>query len=89
MALMTSQFGRARYANTITGRTGQSGGSLGGNKKSGTITGITWTRGNMGNFLRRAPTGCCNQSIAFALYNTTKFPTQVTGYRATHSGLLG
>jgi hypothetical protein len=87
---MTSQFGRARYANTITGRTGQSGGSVGGDKKPGFVNyGVTWSRGNMGNFLQRAPHGCCNQSVAFALYNTTKHPTQVTGYRATHSGLLG
>lgn len=89
MALMTSQFGRARYANTITGRTGQSGGSVGGEKKAGIVNGVWWNRGNMGNFMDRAPRGCCNQSIQFALFTTTRFPTQVTGYRAVRSAMLG
>ena len=90
MALMTSQFGRARNSNKITGRTVQSGGSVGGDKKAGILNyGVSWSRGNMGNFLSRAPHGCCNQSIRFALYHTTKYPTQVSGYRATHSALLG
>lgn len=90
MTLMVSQFGRARYASTITGRTGQSGGSVGGVKKAGTVGyGPSWTMRNMGNYLNRAPHGCCNNSVQFALFNTTRFPTQVTGYRAVHSGMLG
>ena len=92
MALMTSQFGRARYANTIVNRTAQSGGSVGGNKKAGIVTyGATWTRGNMGNYLRRAPQGCCNQSIVFALANSTKHPLQYRrgSYAVTHSGTMG
>jgi len=92
MVLMTSQFGRARYANTIVNRTIQSGGSVGGNKKPGTVTyGPTWSRGNQGNYLRRAPQGCCNTGVVFALTTTTKHPLQYRrgSYAVTHSGMLG
>jgi hypothetical protein len=84
--------GRAGALDSTTNKTGLYGGSLGGNKKAGTVQyGATWSRGNMGNFLRRAPQGCCNQSVLFALYNTTRNPVQQNrnGYSITHSGMLG
>ena len=94
MVGMVSQFGAGRYANTISSRTIQSGGSVGGNKKPGTVTyGATWSRGNMGNFLSRADRGCCPQkkTIAYALANTTRNPVQQNrnGYSVSHSGSLG
>ena len=87
---MQTQFGRGRYVNLIDGRTIQSGGSVGGNKKPGIVAyGATWSRGNMGNFLNRAPQRL--PSLAFSLANTTKYPTQLRrgSYAVTHSGMLG
>jgi hypothetical protein len=45
----------------------------------------------MGNFLRRAPQGCCNRNIFFNLRNTTRNPVQYNrnGYSVMHSGSLG
>ena len=86
MALMVSSNGRARHLNSTTGRGAQSGGSLGGDKKPGTVHyGPSWRIGNMGNYLSRAPTGCCNNTIIFYLKNSNMRPTQRTGYRAVHS----
>ena len=85
---MVSQF--ARYSNTISRRTIQSDGSVGGNKKPGTVAyGPSWQRRNMGNFLKRAPQRL--PSLAFSLANTTKYPTQLRrgSYAVTHSGMLG
>jgi len=85
MALMTSQFGRARYANIITNRTGQSGGSVGGVKKAGIITfGPTWKRGNMGNYLVRAPQ--TTPTLAQIITLTTLHPVQRrrNGYAVSH-----
>ena len=87
---MQTQFGRGRYVDTIAGRTIQSGGSVGGNKKPGIVTfGATWQRGNMGNFLRRASHRV--PTLAFSILNTTRHPTQFArnGYYASHSGQLG
>jgi hypothetical protein len=68
------------YTNTIASRTEQSGGSLGGNKKAGIVVfGTTWQRGNMGNYLKRAPQRI--PSVAFALRNTTRRPVQGTRYQ--------
>lgn len=92
MVGMVSQFGRGRYVDVTVNRTIQSGGSVGGVKKSGTVQyGPSWPRGNMGNFLRRAPQGCCNQNIFFNLRNTTRNPVQYNrnGYSVMHSGSLG
>ena len=89
---MITQFGRGRYVDVISNRTIQSGGSVGGSKKPGTVTyGPSWPRGNMGNFLIRAPQGCCSNSIVFAMSNTTKHPVQYrrNGYAVSHSGSLG
>ena len=77
MALIVGHNGPSSYAGTIANRTGQSGGSVGGVKKAGTVQyGPTWTRGNMGNYLRRAPQGCCNNSVVFAITQTTRHPVQ-------------
>ncbi len=87
---MQTQFGRGRYVDSIAGRTIQSGGSVGGIKKPGIVTyGATWSRGNMGNFLVRAPQRL--PSLAFSLANTTRYPNQLRrgSYAVTHSGMLG
>uniref|UniRef100_A0A6C0LCV8 Uncharacterized protein n=1 Tax=viral metagenome TaxID=1070528 RepID=A0A6C0LCV8_9ZZZZ len=75
----------ARNAESVANRTCAYGGSCGGNKKPGIITyGGTWPRGNMGNFLVRAPQGCCrnNNSILFGQVFTTRNPVQYTRARA-------
>jgi hypothetical protein len=90
MVGMQTQFGRGRYVDSIAGRTIQSGGSVGGIKKPGIVTyGATWSRGNMGNFLVRAPQRL--PSLAFSLANTTRYPNQLRrgSYAVTHSGMLG
>ena len=87
---MQTQFGRGRYVNLIDGRTIQSGGSVGGSKKPGTVSyGPSWQRRNMGNFLKRAPQRL--PSLAFSLANTTRYPNQLRrgSYAVTHSGMLG
>ena len=82
MALIVGHNGPSAYANTIANRTGQSGGSVGGVKKAGIVTfGTTWQRGNMGNYLRRAPQK--TQSLAFMLLNTTRAPVQGTRYQVS------
>ena len=81
---------RTTNIDSITNRTCAAGGSCGGNKKAGLVTyGATWSRGNMGNFLNRAPQRI--PSLAFMLANTTRNPWQYRrgSYAATHSGMLG
>ena len=87
---MQTQFGKGRYVDSIAGRTIQSGGSVGGDKKPGIVTfGPTWSRGNQGNYLIRAPQSI--PSLLFSLRNTTRYPTQLRrgSYAVTHSGMLG
>jgi len=70
------------YTNIISSRTGQSGGSVGGVKKAGIVTfGTTWQRGNMGNYLRRAPQRI--PSLAFMILKTTRAPVQGTPYQVS------
>ena len=89
MVGMQTQFGRGRYVDAISNRTIQSGGSVGGVKKAGIVNfGPTWSRGNMGNFLIRAPT-TSNPSILFSLANTTRSPTQGTRYQVFRTKTLG
>lgn len=79
----------ARNVDSLSNRTCGSGGSCGGNKKAGLVTyGGTWPRANMGNFLNRAPHGCCfkNNSILFGQIYTTKHPVQ---YRRSRVGVVG
>ena len=80
MALIVGHNGPSAYANTIANRTAQSGGSVGGNKKAGIVTfGTTWQRGNMGNYIKRAPQKTPSL-IAMSLL-TTHRPTQGTRYQ--------
>jgi len=81
---------RTTNIDSITNRTCFSGGSCGGDKKAGIVTfGPTWTRGNQGNYLRRAPQRI--PSLATMLLLTTRNPWQYRrgSYSATHSGMLG
>ena len=81
--------GRTRNMEKIINRTEQSGGSIGGDKKPGIVTyGTTWQRGNMGNFLKRAPQRMPTR--LFLLLNTTRHPVQRNrnGYSISHSGTL-
>jgi hypothetical protein len=88
MVGMVSQFGRGKYVDQIVGRGIQSGGSIGGNKKAGTVNyGVSWSRGNMGNFLVRAPQR--TPSVLFMLLNTTRHPVQGTNYQVARSRTLG
>ena len=76
---------QARNADSLANRTCLAGGSCGGNKKAGIVTyGGTWPRANMGNFLNRAPQGCCNRnnSILYGQIFTTRSPVQYTRARA-------
>lgn len=80
MALIVGHNGPSAYANTIANRTGQSGGSVGGIKKAGIVTfGATWQRGNMGNYIKRAPQ--TTPSLLKMSLLTTRRPTQGTNYQ--------
>lgn len=91
MVGMQTQFGRGRYVESITNRTIQSGGSIGGNKKAGiVVSGPSWPQGNFGShFLYRAPQRV--PSLAVMLLKTTRRPFQYNrnGYSAMHTGMLG
>jgi len=88
---MITQFGRARFVDVITNRGIQSGGSIGGVKKTGTWTGQPFMKvTNVGNkWTYRAPQR--QPSVAFSLLNTTRRPVQYNrnGYAVSHSGMLG
>ena len=72
---------------TITGRTMQSGGSIGGDKKQGqNHYGPTWSHGNMGNYLGRAYGP--QPSIQFILTNTTRRPLQRRAYQASRNPMM-
>ena len=80
MALIVGHNGPSSYASTIANRTEQSGGSVGGSKKAGIVTfGTTWQRGNMGNYLKRAPQK--TPSLALMKLLTTRNPVQGTRYQ--------
>jgi len=91
MTGMTYHFGKAgRMVDSLVNRGCSSGGSCGGNKKAGIVVfGTTWKRGNMGNYLIRAPQ--TTPSLQQFLLLNTKNPVQYRrgGYYATHSGQLG
>jgi hypothetical protein len=90
MAIIVGHNGRDRYATTITSRTGESGGSVGGVKKPGTWAGNTYmslyNQGNSYSYrvAQRIP------SLKFSLLNTTLSPLQYRrgSYAVTHSGTL-
>lgn len=91
MTGMTYHFSKAgRNVDSLSNRGCSSGGSCGGNKKAGIVTfGTTWKRGNMGNYLVRAPQR--SPTLQQTLFLTTNNPVQYNrnGYYATHSGRLG
>lgn len=75
----------ARNADSVVNRGCSTGGSCGGNKKAGVITyGPTWSRGNMGNFLNRAPQAVLPLPLFLLL--TTRNPTQGTRYQVYRRG---
>ena len=77
----------ARNADSISNRGCYTGGSCGGNKKAGILTyGPSWSRGNMGNFLNRAPQATL--PLPLFLLNTTRNPTQGTNYQVYRRGGL-
>ena len=77
----------ARNADSITNRGCLTGGSCGGNKKAGIVNfGTTWHRGNMGNYLVRAPQ--TTPSLGLFLLLTTRNPTQGTRYQVYRRGGL-
>ena len=79
----------AKNVDSVANRGCLSGGSCGGNKKAGIVTySGTWPRANMGNFLSRAPQGCCNRnnSILYGQIFTTRNPVQ---YRRSRVGVIG
>lgn len=81
--------GHTRFTNTILNRTPQSRGSIGGDKKAGTVyLGPSWPRvlGGARMYLARAPKNA-STSIAFNLYNTTRNPVQQN--RATYGIVRG
>ena len=93
MVGLTNASGRSlsRRVDSLTDRTWfGSGGSLGGNKKAGTVhVGPSWgVLTSKGNYLKRAPNGCCDNSVSFFMRHTTLNPTQQYGYRATRTGRL-
>jgi hypothetical protein len=70
----------ARNVSSITNRGCSTGGSCGGDKKAGIVVfGATWSRGNMGNYLARAPQRI--PTFSMNLLNTTRNPTQGTRYQ--------
>ena len=89
MALIVGQ-GPTRYATTISNRTAQSGGSVGGIKKAGTWGGTVYMAvGNVGQSYtyaipQRLP------SLASLYINTTRHPVQYNtgGYAVSHSGMM-
>jgi len=91
MALIVGHNGPSAYANTITNRTGASGGSVGGNKKAGIFGGsVGWPRGNIpASVFWRAPQRTPNLLTMSLL--TTRNPVQYRrgSYAVTHSGMLG
>lgn len=75
--------GATKYTEMSVNRTAQSGGSLGGNKKAGTVYyGPTWARVMIP--LRRALKS--TPSFSFMLYNTTRHPTNRTGSQLVRTG---
>jgi hypothetical protein len=65
----------ARNQSVIINRTVQSGGSVGGNKKTGTASSAYWSNGNTPlptNF----PVCLCDTSVKFAMAVTTRAPFQ-------------
>jgi len=79
MAIMVARNGAGRFLNTITSRTIQSGGSVGGDKKAGTVyISGSWPLGNWNNFMGRS-NKYSNPPLWFNMYYTTRRPVQQSG----------
>ncbi len=89
MALIVG-YGGSRYSSLISNRTGQSGGSVGGNTKAGVYTGSPYMRVfNIGNsYTYRIPQRPPSLQQLFTM--TTRNPLQYRrgSYAVTHSGTL-
>lgn len=78
MAIFVARAG-ARYSNTTVNRTIQSGGSVGGDKKAGTVyISGSWPLGNWNNFMSRSNKQS-EPPLSFILTNTTRRPVQNFG----------
>ena len=90
MAIIVSSNGKGVYASAITNRTGQSGGSVGGNKKAGIFGGsIGWPVGNMGKAVfYRAPQRIPNERQNYLLTTRTPLQYRRGSYAVTHTGTL-
>jgi hypothetical protein len=88
MTLIVGHNGVSSYTSSITGRTIQSGGSIGGDNKPGIVTfGTSWQRRNMGNYIRRAP-----QRLHYDIYtaiNGSNNQVQGTRYQVFAMRTLG
>ena len=88
MALIVSSYSGTRSIERTTNRTGQSGGSVGGNKKAGIWGGNVFMKvNNVGNhFTWRIPQK--EPSLRQLFTMTTRNPVQYTrgSYAVTHSG---
>ena len=87
MAIIVGHSSKAtRNICSTTNRGCATGGSCGGDKKAGIVTfGTTWSRGNQGNYLKRAP-----QSSPTFLQNlllTTRNPVQGSRYQVYRRGI--
>jgi hypothetical protein len=91
MGLIVGHNGPSAHCNTVANRTGESGGSVGGNKKAGIWGGNVYMAvRNIGNhYTWRIPGSVPN--LAFSMTNTTRTPVQYRrgSYAVTHSGMLG
>jgi hypothetical protein len=91
MGLIVGHNGPSAHCNTIANRTGESGGSIGGNKKAGIWGGTVYmAMYNVGShYAYRAPGKI--PSLTFAMTNTTRNPVQYRrgSYAVTHTGMLG
>lgn len=85
MALIVGHNGPSRFAEKITNRTPQSGGSLGGDKKAGTVyvgpSHFNVSSGRM--YLARAPKNAFLPNVFFTM-NTTWRPVQQSGSTMTN-----
>jgi len=91
MGLIVGHNGPSRYANTIANRGQESGGSIGGIKKSGTWGGnVYMSIYNIGTSYTHRVAKTTPKLVDF-LNTTTKNPTGLRrgSYYATHSGTLG
>ena len=83
---MVYSFGPAAYATTISNRTSESGGSVGGNKKAGIFGGsVSWPRGNLpASVFYRAPQRPPSLAQMYALSTRNPVQRRRNGYAVSH-----